>query len=68
MMLTQGPLARTVEDLRLALQAMVPFDPRDPIHAPVPLIGEPLQKPIRVGLLKNANVAKPVDAVNKASR
>ena len=66
MMLTQGPLARTVEDLRLALQAMVPFDPRDPIHAPVPLIGEPLQKPIRVGLLKNANVAKPVDAVNKA--
>jgi amidase len=65
-MLTQGPLARTVEDLRLALQAMSPFDPRDPIHAPVPLVGEPLQKPIRVGLLKDVNVAKPVDAVNKA--
>lgn len=65
-MLTQGPLARSVEDLRLALQAMVPFDPRDSIHAPVPLIGNSLQKPIRVGLIKGTNIAKPVDAVDKA--
>ncbi len=65
-MLTQGPLARNVEDLRLALQALVPFDPRDPIHASVPLIGEPLQKPIRVGLVKGINVAKPVDSVDQA--
>ena len=65
-MLAQGPLARSVADLRLALQAMAAFDPRDAIHASVPLIGEPLQKPIRVGLLKGSNIAKPVDAVDKA--
>jgi len=63
---TQGPLARSVADLRLAFQALLSFDPRDPIHASVPPVGEPLQKPIRVGLLKDVNVAKPVSAVDKA--
>ncbi|SDI08931.1 amidase [Alteribacillus persepolensis] len=65
-MLTQGPLARTVDDLRLALQALSPFDPRDPIHASVPLVGDSLRKPIRVGLLKDVNAAKPAPAVDKA--
>lgn len=58
MMLTQGPLARTVEDLRLALQAMSHFHPRDPIRASVPLSAQPLKGPIRVGLLRDVNVAK----------
>ncbi|WP_227938354.1 amidase family protein [Alkalihalobacillus deserti] len=65
-MLVQGPLARTVADLRLALSGMCNFDPRDPLYMPVPLVGEPLQKPIRVGLLRDVGVAKPTPAVNQA--
>jgi amidase len=48
---TQGPLARRVGDLRLALEAMAAPDPRDPWQMPVPLAGPPLAaRPIRVAL------------------
>ena len=46
----QGPLARRVGDLRLALEAMAAPDPRDPWQAPVPLAGPPPVRPIRVAL------------------
>jgi amidase len=47
----QGPLARRVGDLRLALEAMAAPDPRDPWQAPVPLAGlPPPARPIRVSL------------------
>jgi len=65
-MLTQGPLARSVADLRLALTAMSPFDPRDPLHAPAPLTGAPLPRPVRVGLLRDVGVAAPTAAVDAA--
>jgi amidase len=65
-MLVQGPLARTVADLRLALTVMSDYDPRDPMYTPAPLIGEQLQRPIRVGLLRDVGVAKPDTAVNQA--
>jgi amidase len=65
-MLTQGPLARCVADLRLALAAMSAFNPRDALHAPAPLSGEPLARPIRVGLLRDAGAARPSPAVNAA--
>jgi amidase len=66
LMWVEGPLARTVGDLRLAFTALTKFDPRDPFYAPVPLTGEPLQRPIRVGLLRDIGVAKPDAAVNQA--
>ena len=48
---TQGPLARRVGDLRLALGAMAAPDPRDPWQMPVPLAGPPpARRPIRVAL------------------
>jgi len=65
-MLAQGPLARCVDDLRLALAAMSGFDARDTLHAPAPLVGESLPRPIRVGLLRDANAAQPSAAVNAA--
>jgi len=65
-MLTQGPLARSVADLRLALAAMSRFDPRDGLHASVPLAGEPLARPVRIGLLRDAAVARPSPAVSAA--
>ncbi len=67
-MLTQGPLARRVADLRLALDAMSGFDPRDPFAVPVPpaSVNEPLSRPIRVGLLRDVGVSTPQPAVNEA--
>lgn len=62
----QGPLARRVADLRLALSAMSSYDPRDPVHASVPLKGEPLKRPIRVGLFRGTEIAKPDAMVNQA--
>ena len=37
MLVTDGPLARTVADLRLAYEALAGTDPRDPRAVPVPL-------------------------------
>jgi amidase len=66
MILVQGPLARNVPDLRIALGAMSQFDPRDPVFAAVPTHGEALAKPIKVGLLRDIGVCPPVPAVNDA--
>ncbi len=67
-MWVQGPLARTVADLRMALDAMSGFDPCDPFTVPVPLasVNEPLPRPIRVGLLRDVGVATPQPTVNDA--
>ena len=65
-MANEGPLARNVADLRLALSAMSDFDPRDPIHAQVPLVGEPLQRPVKVGLLREVDGVKSDSGVNEA--
>ena len=46
----QGPIAREVRDVRLALAAMAEADPRDPLWAPAPLEGPPLPHPIRVAV------------------
>ncbi len=51
MMSVQGPLARHVADLRLALQAMSVGDARDPWWVPAPLSGPEL--PRRVALTVN---------------
>ncbi len=48
LMAVSGPLARTVADLKLGLQAMMPGDPRDPWWLPVPFEGPPA--PRRVAL------------------
>ena len=50
LMSVQGPLARRVRDVRLGLAAMSARDPRDPWWAQVPLLGEPVARPIRVAL------------------
>jgi amidase len=52
LMSVQGPLAREVRDVRLALAAMSVRDPRDPWWVPAPLKGPPLRKPINVALAR----------------
>jgi amidase len=39
-----GPLARTIGDLRIALEAMSAWDVRDPWWVPAPLVGPPMPK------------------------
>ncbi|HJD82071.1 MAG TPA: indole acetimide hydrolase [Kitasatospora aureofaciens] len=41
LLVTDGPLARTVADLRLAYETLAGPDPRDPRAVPAPLYGEP---------------------------
>jgi amidase len=53
-MSVQGPLARTVADIRLALQAMAAPDARDPWWVPAPLHGPAPQRPIRVAMTTSA--------------
>lgn len=49
-MAVQGPLARRVDDLRVALQIMSAFDPRDPHWVPAPMDGG-LRRPFRIALI-----------------
>lgn len=51
MMSVQGPIARCVADLRLALWPMAARDPRDPWWVPAPLDGPPVVK--RVGVVES---------------
>ena len=51
-MSAQGPLAREVRDVRLALEVMSQRDMRDPWWVPVPLEGPFRPKPIKVALAR----------------
>jgi amidase len=59
-----GPLARTINDIRLALHAMSARDVRDPWWMPVPLEGPP--RPKRVALCVNPDGLDPVPEVRAA--
>ena len=52
LMSAQGPLARSVGDVRLALEVMSQRDPRDPWWVPAPLAGPTPKGPIKVALAK----------------
>ena len=52
LMSAQGPLARSVADVRLALEVMSQRDPRDPWWVPAPLAGPKPKGPIKVALAK----------------
>lgn len=51
MLVTDGPLARRVTDLRLAYEVLAGADPRDPRAVPVPVRGEPLPGPVKVAVV-----------------
>lgn len=46
-----GPMARTVEDVRILFEVLAGYDPRDPFSAPVPL-QDPEPARLRIGLLE----------------
>ncbi|MFE7564858.1 amidase [Kitasatospora sp. NPDC057500] len=51
LLVTDGPLARSVADLRLAFELLAGTDPRDPRAVPAPLDGEPLPTPVKVAVV-----------------
>ena len=54
LMSVQGPLARSVRDVRLGFHAMAAHDARDPWWVPVPLEGARWPTPIRVAVVSEA--------------
>ncbi|MFD7665347.1 amidase [Streptomyces sp. NPDC059788] len=50
-LVVDGPLARTVGDLRLAYEALAGTDPRDPRAVPVPPYGAPIPRPVKVAMV-----------------
>jgi amidase len=67
-MVAQGPLARSVDDLRLVLDAMSGFDTRDRSSVPVPPVNANprMLRLIRVGVLTDVGVVRPESAVMDA--
>ncbi|MGW2254978.1 amidase [Kitasatospora sp. NPDC001660] len=51
LLVTDGPLARSVGDLRLAYEVLAGTDPRDPRAVPVPVYGESLPGPVKVAVV-----------------
>ncbi len=71
LMAVQGPLARSVADLRLAFEAMAVPDPRDPRAVPIGAFPRPA-RPVRVALAPRPGGAEVhpavADAVSRAGR
>jgi amidase len=65
LMSVEGPLARTIADLRVALAVMAGADPRDPFAVPSARL-EPPARPLRVGLLRDPGVVAPDPVVDQA--
>ncbi|MEE4422673.1 amidase [Streptomyces bugieae] len=51
LLVVDGPLARTVGDLRLSYEVLAGADPCDPRTVPVPLYGESLGRPVKVAMV-----------------
>ena len=68
----QGPMARTVRDVRLLLEVMAQGDVNDPWWVPAPLVGPVLEKPIRVAITRSPAGNKPhkviANAIEKAAQ
>ncbi len=71
-MVAHGPMARRVRDVRLMLKAMCTADARDPWWVPAPLLGPPVDSPIRVAMCTDPTGlgvdAASAEAVRQAGR
>jgi amidase len=68
LMSVQGPLARSVADIRLALAAMAQADVRDVWWVPAPLVGLSSAEPIRVAMTMDCGHAALHPALAQAIR
>jgi len=62
-----GPMARTVDDLKLAMDCMLSSPVHPPLTAPVPWENKPLQnvKGLKVGIYQNDNFFTPSPAIRR---
>lgn len=63
LMSVNGPMARSVRDLRCALRLMAEGDPRDPTWLPAPLDQAPLRAPLDVAVAIDDALPAPIKAV-----
>jgi amidase len=68
LMAVDGPIARTVDDLRLTLAAMSGYDPRDPVAIPRAPAAAPPRRPVKVGVVATNGVSAASPAVDAALR
>jgi amidase len=57
LMAVQGPIARTVDDLRLALAALSDYDAKDPVSVPGAPIAPPPRRPLKVAMITTNGVS-----------
>ncbi len=62
LMSVNGPMARSIRDLRLGLRVMSQGDPRDPVWTPAPLDPAPLQAPHGVAVAIDDALPHPIKA------
>ena len=62
LMAVNGPMARSIRDLRLGLRIMSQGDPRDPVWTPAPLDPSPLQAPHGVAVAIDDALPHPIKA------
>ncbi len=68
LMNVQGPMARSVADVRVVLEALIGAHPKDPWAIDSPLVGKPVQSPVRVAVLSSPPGSTLEDAVTDAVR
>ena len=71
LMSVQGVITREVRDLRLAMQALIAYDPHDPWMVPVPFDGPKMDTPIKVAFTRNTfefDLHPAVDAALETAR
>jgi amidase len=68
LMAVQGPMARCVADLRLALGVLAGPHPRDPFSCPAPLEGPPPREPIRVAVVTDPPGGSTAEAIRDGVR
>jgi amidase len=65
LMEVEGPLARSIDDLELALTALAAPSPRDPFYVPAPLVGPP-PGPRRLAVVRDAGIIRNQPEVDEA--
>jgi amidase len=66
LMAVDGPLARSIADIRLAMRCLTAPDPRDGLHIPGAPAAPPAATPRKVALVRDVGVAAPAPAVDAA--
>ena len=66
LMSVQGVIAREIKDVRLGLQSLINYDPRDPWMVDMPFESEEIQLPIKIGFTKETFGESLHPAINKA--